>query len=114
MTFSRSALLHWLRNVAPDLRIGKALQNGRRVCFARFTCMDEEHEVLAEGDDPDDEIVRLAVDAARKTLGMTPIDAGPRDLRIEQAIVRASLEGDDARRDSLTRQLFASRAGGTP
>ena len=108
-TYSRSALLAWLRDVAPDLRIGKAIVDGRRVCVARFTCNGHEFELDASGDDPDEEIVRLAVDAARASLGLPPLGEQPKDLRLEQDIVRASLAGDEATREQLIRHLFAHR-----
>lgn len=108
-TYSRAALLDWLRNVAPDLRIGKAILDGKRVCFARFTCQDIEHELEALGDDPDEEIVRAAVAAARETMGLPPLFTPDRTVQLEQDIVRASLAGDEAGCEALTRQLFAGR-----
>jgi len=109
-TFTRASLLDWLRSVAPDLRIGKAVIDGERVCFAKFTVNGVEHELSAPGDDDDDAIVRVAVDAARESMGMPPLIGTPRLVQLEQDIVRASLDGDDSARDALVRQLFAARS----
>lgn len=107
--YSRSALLDWLQNVAPDLRIGKALVEGKRVCFAKFTHAGVEHEVSAESEGPDEEIVRIAVETLRAAMNLPPLFTSDRSVELEQRIVLASLAGDDTACASLTRELVMGR-----
>jgi hypothetical protein len=110
---SRAALLEWLRENAPDLRIGRMLIGEHRSCHARFTFAGEVFELEAKQPDhadPDDEVVRLAADAMRKAMNLPPASGRqPARSGIEQQIVAAELSGDAAEVAFLTRELMTGR-----
>lgn len=107
--FSRESLVEWARNAAPDLRIGKALIDGKRACFARFTYAGAAVELEALGDDPDVQIARDVVEALRSLMHLPPLFDADKTAALEQEIVAAHLAGESALCDTLTRQLLLGR-----
>lgn len=103
---SREAMLSWIRNHAPDLRIARFVKpDGQRACAARFTYRGEVFEYESVKTPPEDEIVRACFEALRHTMGLpNPSDvARRRDL--EKQIVEAARTGSAQTVDSLTREL---------
>jgi len=106
--YSRESLFAWLREVAPDVRVQVIRENGRRVCACLFTIHGQTIEVIAESDNPDEEIAILAVNAAREALGLDSL--GPRQrTTLEQDIVLAALSGDTDHCEFLTRQYVTNQ-----
>ncbi len=109
---SRTELLEWVRHNAPDLRIGKALtEEGKRVCFARFTWSGSTYELEATGPEPDDEIALAAANALRGAMRLAPVGTDGRRRALERDIVAASFAGDTAHADALAHELVLDRAG---
>jgi len=123
--FSRASLLAWVRNLAPDLRIGKQPHcehpspNGggierrsHRRCFAGFTFAGEWHELVTceeTSPDPDEEIVKLCAEALRRVLRMPAMTGRAREPGIEQRILAADLAGDAGGVAALTREMLTGR-----
>lgn len=110
--YSVDTLREWVRANAPDLRLGKLLVQGKRVCFARFSYDDEVYELSTNPDDanPDERIVRQCVDVLRRAMGL-PTERGQfESLRLEQDIMRAAAAGRAEMADSLGRELVMRNA----
>ena len=108
--YSRAALLAWLRNVVPDLRFGRAVDDGtgERQAFALFTFRGEVHELEAIGENADDQIVHDVAEVLRAAIGIPQLgrDRHADSRELETDIVKASLAGRHDEADALTRKLL--------
>jgi hypothetical protein len=108
--YARAELLAWVRSNAPDLRIGKAMVDGARMCFCRFTVAGQIVELEASGDDPDEQIVKDAAEAMAAALGIDPILTQPRSRVLERQVMAAVAAGQTEQADALTRELTMTNA----
>jgi hypothetical protein len=105
--YSTPALLEWSRQAAPDLHISHDVVSGARVVVATFTVEGEPHTLAATDRDA---IAVLVAESLRTASGFPPLGAPDRQTELEQRIVMASLGGDVASCESLTRQLVMGRS----
>lgn len=106
------ALLAWLRNVVPDLRLGKALaDDGQRVCLAKFTLSGEDMQLSETGGaDPDERLIQRIGNIVRQAMGLpTELDQA-KQLQLERDIVAAAAAGQTDHADALARQLVMQNA----
>jgi hypothetical protein len=111
-TYSKQALLEWLRNEAPDLRILRGIVDGNLVVATRFTFNGQLHEYNAVAGeqpngtkllDPEDAVIRTSCLAIMRELGMPVARRGRTEL--EREILAATARGDTAHAENLGRDL---------
>jgi hypothetical protein len=110
ISYSREALLEWVRHNAPDLRIGRG---GDEEYFSRFTFNGSTYEDEATGPNARDEIVKQAVEIIRAAMNLPPIFVSDERDELPMKIVAASLAGDEESAKQLTHQLVTKRADRT-
>lgn len=88
----RNVLLAWVREHAPDLRIGYTQdEEGQRRAHARMTLGEEVVELEA---DDDLEIARVCYSAVRRHLGLDSLQRGKDDRTRQLEILEAALAQD--------------------
>lgn len=105
-------LLAWLRQVVPDLRLGKALgEGGQRVCLAKFTLFGEEVELAeAGGDEPDERLIYKVGNVVKQAMGIpTELDRA-KQLQLERDVMAAAAAGQTEHADRLGRELVMRNA----
>jgi hypothetical protein len=123
---ARQAVLDWVRNVAPDLQLGKMswclheegepkqkVRKEHRRCVAFFSFNGERFEFAscqAFASDPDDAVLRLCETALRRAMKLLPAPYDMRGPGLEQQVIAAELQGDTAEVARLTQILI----GGQP
>lgn len=97
-------LREWFNHRIPDLRITRRLTDeGERVLNATFTFAGAEYAVgPVGGEDPEQAIEAEIAEVLWQTLGQAP----NRARSLEQQIVQAALDGDEATRLSLTAEYI--------
>jgi hypothetical protein len=105
--YSSAALLGWARQIAPDLHVAWEIVSGSRTCVATFTHASIEHRIMAADTEA---VAPLVAERLRTLMGLPPIDAPDRQTALEQSIVMASLGGDVAEAERLTRELVMGRS----
>lgn len=114
--YSWHALLDWIREVAPDLRIMYRLDGDRRMVGARYTLRGVERtHYVSSGKQPDgstvedidEALVRHIYRVIARELGL-PNAVGPTRTERERAIIAASARGDTETAEKLARELAAS------
>ena len=107
--YGREPLLAFVREHAPDLRIGRSVdEEGLRWSHALFTLYGEQHELQVSGDDADERIAMACADRVRACMGLGPLEPVFNETRVglEQAIIRASLAGNAEQEAALTHELL--------
>lgn len=108
---SRDALIAWARHNCPDLRLGYAIVDGQRRCFAAWTfgCLEYEREA---GDE--EVLAREIVTAIARLLGL-PVQLDRDETRkLEFEIADAARAGNAAAADQLGRELVMRNEGLVP
>ena len=100
---SREAMLDWVRNQAPDLRIGHFVEDGAIVTALRLTVDGEEVEYYGPGDAP----ILECVNELRARHRLPPLGEPSKRDELERDIVAATLAGNTASAEAMTRQLVA-------
>lgn len=108
---SRDALIAWARHNCPDLRLGYAIVDGQRRCFAAWTFGGLEYEREAD----DEETLAREIVTALARLMRLPVQLDRDETTaLEREIVDAARSGNAAVAEQLGRELVLRNEGLVP